>query len=205
MSKVSAAPVAALVALCAACSSTSSTPHSVACDATDDACLTVTVANTDTAGYSKNTEPDGFGNVYLALIDTCPSFSNPQYRFVSNAAKITDADLTSGDSYTARLGVRFVDPDFKTNYQEGDTVYLTGFLDDNDDVTTPQTTVPSIGDSIFNCVQFTLVKGASQIATPLVPCLIDNAPPYYFQQSGFPVDCSALQPGDGGAGGADGG
>lgn len=191
--------------LCAGCSSTSTSPASVACRGTDDACLTVTVTNTDFAGYSTTSEPDGNGNIYLALIDTCPSFANPQYRFVSNATKIADADLAAANSYNARLGVKFADPAFKTTYQEGDTVYLSGFLDDNDSVTTPDTTVPGLGDTIFNCVEFTLVKGSSQIATPLVPCLLDKLPPYYFHQSGFPVDCSDLQPGDGGLGGAGGG
>ncbi len=161
------------------------------------------MTNTDSGGYGAS-EPDGYGNIYLAMIDTCPSFDNPQYKFVSNAAKIKDADLKDGESYSARLGVKFEDPNFKTSYQEGDTVYLTGFLDDDDSVTTPDTTVPGIGDTIFNCVSFTLVGGSSQIATPLVPCLLDGIPPYYFQQSGFPVDCSALQPGDGGVGGAGG-
>jgi len=182
--------LASLALAAGACSSTSK-KNLGPCGNESDGCISASVTNADPSPYGAGGELNGMGNLYLALLDQCPSPTS-QFSFVSDATVIADVDLTSSASYRGTVSYSFDDARFSVTYSAGETAYLTGFLDDNDTVTDITAPYPDNGDTLVSCVPVVLQPGKTARAAPLTPCFtLENVSPHVFM---FSMDCEAYDP-----------
>jgi hypothetical protein len=203
---------AALFAVLFGCSSKSEAPPGP-CGTGFDGCLSISIGNWDTRPFddAESEDRDGKGTAYIALLDECPSPTNMQFRFASPPVVVEEVDLSSDIAVAhASIPYKFHDSRYDTEYEAGDDVVLSGFMDDNDNADI-EALLPEPGDSILDCIPVQLEPGKSSLSSAMVPCLI--FPDTVFDQGLYaPTACELYAPfieqllgGHGGATGSGGG
>jgi len=171
------------------CSSTSEKPAPGPCGSGVDGCIFASVMNDDPTPFVPSPgEPDGKGTFYAVLVDACPNSQNQQFQMVSQPA-VFEVDLTNPQLKNFKIGYKLVDPRFGTQFQNGETAYLVGFLDDNDTVKDLTTANVDRGDTYTRCVAYKMKTGPNNLIAPLTPCLLFSQPPYAFKPSQTDGEC----------------